>query len=119
VNRAEHERRAHARVRFKAEAVIFLQDRLVGVYDVRDISVGGAFVVGNEPLEVGSTIGLQLRADSFGAITVHATVVRSQACPGASAYGLQFLKPSSKIACMIEDVVLAELERIKLAESSA
>jgi PilZ domain len=112
------ERRAHPRVAFQAEAELLDEGRFLGKFEVRDISVGGALLIGSRPVARGSVVGIRLLA-SMGTITLNAKVVRTQTHPEGLACGLQFLPAPSLIAQMIEEVVLAELERAKRGTSAA
>jgi len=113
------ERRAHPRVAFKAEAELLDDGRSLGRFEVRDISVGGALLVGSRPMERGAVVGVRLETRNLGTVTLSAKVVRTQTHPEGQACGLQFLPAPSKIAQMIEEVVLAELERAKRETSAA
>jgi len=106
-----HDRRAHPRVRFQAQAVLSVGNQPLGGFRVHDLSVGGALLVGAVAVPVGTTVLVRIGAPGLGPLSVSAMVVRTQQHPEGVALGMQFLRPPTTIAAMIEEAVLAELER--------
>lgn len=111
------ERRVHPRVEFAAEAKLFVEDRPLGRYAVKDISVGGALVVGDLAPNVGERVGVAITASQLGTVRLEARVIRVQSQGRRNGIAIEFLKPPSHIARMIEEVVLSELERVHRASS--
>jgi hypothetical protein len=106
-------------VAFRADAELVAEGQFLGKFEVRDISIGGAMLIGSRQIERGSVVGVRLQTPSLGTITLNAEVVRTQTHPEGLACGLKFLPAPSLIAQMIEEVVLAELERVKRDSSAA
>jgi hypothetical protein len=109
------ERRLHPRIAFQAEAQLSVGDVDFGRFAVRDISVGGALVIGQTALSVGQHVKITLVAPQFGTVRVEGDVVRSHPYGGHHAAGIAFRRPPSQIAGMIEEVVLNELEALERA----
>ena len=105
------ERRAHPRVAFQATARLFTDAEVIGDYNVRDLSVGGALLHGAATPTLGVVVGVWLASTRLGTLRLAAQVMRAQRLPdGGVALGLRFHNPPSKIESMLQDAVLAELE---------
>jgi hypothetical protein len=115
------ERRAHPRVAFQATARLFTESAVIGDYSVRDLSVGGALLLGDVAPTLHAVFGVWLASSGFGTIRLAAQVVRAQPTAGGKfAIGICFHNPPSKIEAMIQEVVLAELENAsKQSEGTA
>jgi hypothetical protein len=109
------ERRLHPRVPFQAEAQLSVGDVDFGRFAVRDISAGGALVIGQTALSVGQHVKITLVAPQFGTVRVEGDVVRAHPYGGQHAAGIAFRRPPSQIAGMIEEVVLNELAALERA----
>jgi cephalosporin-C deacetylase-like acetyl esterase len=109
------ERRLHPRVAFQAEALLQVDDVDFGRFAVRDISVGGALVIGSTALSVGQLVKLTLVAPQFGTVRLEAEVARVMPHGSSFAAGIAFRRPPSQIAHMIEEVVLSELAALERA----
>jgi hypothetical protein len=109
------DRRLHPRVAFQAEALVTVGDVEFGMFAVRDISVGGALVIGQSALSVGQHVKLTLVAPQFGTVRVEGDVARAFPQGNHYAAGIAFRRPPSQIASMIEEVVLNELAALERA----
>ncbi len=104
------ERRAHPRAVFQATARLFTEAQVVGDYEVRDLSAGGALLYGTVAPAQGVVYGVWIASTRLGAVRLAAEVVRVLPRGEGVALGLKFRNPPSKIESMIQDAVLAELE---------
>ena len=109
------ERRLHPRVALQAEVLVSVDDTDYGRFAVRDISVGGALVIGHTALTVGQRLKLTLVAPQFGTVRLEGDVVRAFPQGNHYAAGIAFCRPPSQIAGMIEEVVLNELAALERA----
>lgn len=109
------ERRLHPRVSFQAEAILSVGDVDFGRFAVRDISAGGALVIGHSALSVGQHVKLTLMAPQFGTVRIEGDVARAYPHGALYAAGIKFRQPPSQIAQMIEEVVLSELAALERA----
>ena len=109
------ERRLHPRVAFQAEALLAVGDVDFGRFVVRDISAGGALVIGHTALSVGQHVKLTLMAPQFGTVRIEGDVARSHPHGNHYAAGIKFRQQPSQIARMIEEVVLNELSALERA----
>src|SRR5687768_12585429 len=100
-----HDRRAHPRVPFQAEATLSIGNQPVGVFRVGDLSAGGALLVGTAMVPIGTIVGVRIGGPGLGPLSLNATVVRAHQQPQGVALGIQFLRPPTTIAAMIEEAV--------------
>jgi hypothetical protein len=105
-------------VAFQAEAVIAVGDTEFGRFAVRDISAGGALVIGSVALVQGQTVRITLVAPQFGTVRLEGEVARVMPWGNQYAAGIAFRPPPSQIARMIEEVVLNELAAIERASKA-
>jgi hypothetical protein len=108
---AGQERRAHPRAAYSVSVDVFAGQEPLGAYVICDISVGGARMVGERPLEVGREIEIRVAGGKLAATQLSATVMRAVPRGTGADVGIQFRRPPSAIAAMIEEVVLEELAR--------
>ncbi len=115
----DQDRRRHPRVKFDAEAVLSVDGAEVGTFQVRDLSAGGAFLVGARAPTLGARVSVRIIYARLSGARIEATVVRSAPCSAGVGVGVQFLPAASKIEEMLQQTVLAELERASSAARDA
>jgi hypothetical protein len=109
------ERRVHQRVQFQAEALLTMGETDFGRFAVRDISAGGALLIGSVALSAGQHVQVTLIAPQFGTVRLEADVARAFPHGDQHAAGIAFRRAPSQIAQMIEEVVLNELAALERA----
>jgi hypothetical protein len=105
------ERRRHPRINVGARARVSLAGAAVGDLELRDISVGGAFLSGGEAPPLGSVLDIEITSGLLAGARLRAEIVRHQTVAGGMGMGVRFCDAESHIAQMMQNVVLAELEK--------
>jgi len=103
------ERRQHPRASYRASALVSSDRGALGQFTLEDVSLGGARLVGNDQIEVGTAIDLQLTSGELSGICLRAEVVRSSS--EGKRVGVRFSEPPTRIESMIQEVVLSELAK--------
>jgi CheY-like chemotaxis protein len=89
----------------------FSPERHHGSFLVRDLSAGGARLMGASPVAVGEALKLVLRIPHRAPLGVHARAVRRHDGPGGPAFAVEFLEVSAEDEDRIHQGIVAELER--------
>lgn len=105
------ERRRHPRASCHAEAVIYVDEREIGRFHVRDVSLGGALLVGETDLETGQRVNITLIVREHGIVRIEADVLRVQHSADETALGVAFRQAPSPVAQLMEELVLGALAR--------
>ncbi len=113
------ERRRHPRIPVTARARASLEGEAAGDLEVRDISEGGAFLVGGEAPPIGSVLEIQITSGVFAGARLRAMIVRHQPVAQGVGMGVCFCDAESHIAQMLQSVILAELEKDATPSSGA
>ena len=104
------DRRVHPRVPGGGAAAVLRGGELLGSYPVRNLSTGGALLVGRVPLEIGQRVRVLLELGPEECARVDADVVRQeQDDTGQPLFALQFRRLSPDMQDRIQQHVLAGL----------
>ncbi len=104
------DRRRHPRAPLGAAADIIDEVGECAPASVRDISMGGACLLSERPLPVGSTLDIKVTSGRLRGVRLRARVVQAQ--PEGGQVGVRFSDAPSRIESMIQETVLAELGKL-------
>ena len=105
-----HERRTSPRVSAGGVATVVRDGRTVGTYPVRNLSAGGALLVGLAPLDCGQWVRILLALDSDKYVGIDAVIVRQEHERERHAFAVEFRRVLCSTQDLIHDHVLRTLE---------
>lgn len=112
----EHERRQHPRVKFSAEAVVSVDGKEVGTYEIQDLSVGGAYLTGGQGFAAGTRIVLRITSSLLRGAVLEASVIRARPFKNCVGIGVQFMPAASKVDELLQQTIIAELKKANVAD---
>lgn len=104
------ERRRCPRAEFTTTAYVFSEGIQCGVYDVKNLSAGGALLEGSPNLVPGTKVRVLLKLPKRHLQRLEGRVVRSQRAGNGSVIAVAFQITDPRIEDAIHDAVLARLE---------
>jgi hypothetical protein len=105
------ERREHPRVHFCADAEVSQDGRTLGPAVIQNLSEGGAMLAGNCQPDVGSIIQVRVTSGRLVGAWLRGEVRWALLEAGQVKFGILILPEETRVARLIQEVVLDELER--------
>jgi hypothetical protein len=105
-------------VKFRAEARVSVDGAEVGRFELWDLSASGAFLTG-PALTVGARIVIEITSSPLTGARLEATVVRVQRLQSCDGIGVQFLPAQTMLATLLQDTIIAELNKVTVAAALA
>src|SRR5262245_38900048 len=99
----DHDRRRHPRASYRAAASVSNGRGVIGQFTLEDISVGGARLIGDDTIAIGTEIDLCLLSGELTGVCLRAEVVQSTS--RGKRVGVRFSEPPTRIESMIQEVV--------------
>lgn len=97
--------RISARITIRAEALVVVGGEAMS-YEVSNLSVGGALLIGGPPLDIGQDVFAEFYVGTTPPVGVEASVVRHDRLPtGEAGYGIAFRDLSPVTVAKLSDVV--------------
>src|SRR5216117_613239 len=105
MNRAE--RRRQRRAPLWATAILHLDRRDLGSFEIINLSAGGVLLSGDLPANLGAPVSVQLRLPGAPAVRTEAALVRRDRTRQGSAFALCFTNLSAEDEEVVQGAVLA------------
>jgi CheY-like chemotaxis protein len=109
------ERRRQRRAPLWATAILHLDRRDLGGFEIINLSAGGVLLAGDLPASIGAPVSVLLRLPGAPALRTEAALVRRDRTRQGSAFALSFTSLSTEDEEVVQRAVLAALDEARAA----
>jgi hypothetical protein len=110
------ERRKFFRIPISGKALLQHGDKLDGLYELENLSIGGCMLRAGPVCALGDAVGVTLHVDGESDIELPAKVVRNEHAPEGATVGLCFTDTDPLFEDRIQDLVMRSIEREQRSE---
>lgn len=104
--------RANPRIQIPAATSVIMHDIVVGKCHIKNLSAGGALLIGDFDIPVRSDIMLVLELSAYSSITLSARVTRTEKRPdGCTVTGVSFCNMGLDTEALLYDIILSHLSQ--------